>query len=40
MRARSWAGPGGEKVTLVEKTTWYIPRGMAKFDVPFGTGKS
>ncbi len=30
----------GEKVAFVEKTTNYIHRGMAKFDVPFDTGKS
>jgi hypothetical protein len=30
----------GEKVAFVEKTTWYIHRGMPKFDVPFGTGKA
>jgi len=30
----------GEKVAFVEKTTSYIHRGAAKFDVPFGSGKS
>jgi hypothetical protein len=30
----------GEKVAFVEKTTSYIHVGSAKFDVPFGTGKS
>jgi hypothetical protein len=30
----------GEKVAFVEKTTSYIHRGVAKFDVPFGTGKA
>jgi hypothetical protein len=30
----------GEKVAFVEKTTSYIHRGAAKFDVPFGTGKA
>jgi len=30
----------GEKVAFVEKTSWYIHRGMPKFDVPFGTGKA
>lgn len=27
----------GEKVAFAEKTTWYIHKGMAKFDVPFTT---
>jgi hypothetical protein len=30
----------GEKVAFVEKTTSYLHRGAAKFDVPFGTGKA
>jgi hypothetical protein len=30
----------GEKVAFVEKTTSYLHRGAAKFDVPFGTGKT
>ena len=30
----------GEKVSFVEKTTSYIHKGSAKFDVPFGSGKS
>ncbi len=30
----------GEKVGFVEKTTSYIHVGQAKFDVPFGSGKS
>lgn len=30
----------GEKVAFVEKTTSYIHKGAAKFDVPFGSGKS
>src|SRR3972149_2781052 len=30
----------GEKVAFVEKTTSYIHKGSAKFDVPFGSGKS
>ncbi len=30
----------GEKVAFVEKTTSYIHRGAAKFDVPFNTGKA
>ncbi|HAM58453.1 MAG TPA: hypothetical protein DDZ42_23940 [Candidatus Rokubacteria bacterium] len=30
----------GEKVAFFEKTTSYIHRGSAKFDVPFNTGKS
>jgi hypothetical protein len=30
----------GEKVAFVEKTTSYIHVGQAKFDVPFGSGKS
>jgi hypothetical protein len=30
----------GEKVAFVEKTTSYIHKGQAKFDVPFGSGKS
>jgi hypothetical protein len=29
----------GEKVAFVEKTTSYIHKGQAKFDVPFGSGK-
>jgi hypothetical protein len=29
----------GEKVAFYEKTTSYIHRGSAKFDVPFNTGK-
>ncbi len=29
----------GEKVAFVEKTTSYIHKGAAKFDVPFQTGK-
>lgn len=29
----------GEKVAFYEKTTSYIHKGAAKFDVPFGTGK-
>jgi hypothetical protein len=33
-------GNRGEKVAFVEKTTSYIHAGQAKFDVPFGTGKS
>lgn len=27
----------GEKVAFAEKTTWYIHKGMPKFDVPFTT---
>ena len=27
----------GEKVAFAEKTTWYIHKGMRKFDVPFTT---
>lgn len=30
----------GEKVAFVEKTTSYIHKGQAKFDVPFTSGKS
>ena len=30
----------GEKAAFVEKTTSYIHKGSAKFDVPFGSGKS
>jgi hypothetical protein len=30
----------GEKVAFVEKTTSYIHKGQAKFDVPFQTGQS
>jgi hypothetical protein len=30
----------GEKVAFVEKTTSYIHKGSAKFDVPYGTGKA
>ncbi len=30
----------GEKVAFVEKTTSYIHKGAAKFDLPFQTGKS
>ena len=30
----------GEKVAFVEKTTSYIHKGMAKFDVPFNAGKA
>ena len=30
----------GEKVAFVEKTTSYIHKGQAKFDVPIGSGKS
>jgi len=30
----------GEKVAFVEETTSYIHKGSAKFDVPYGTGKS
>jgi hypothetical protein len=30
----------GEKVAFVEKTTSYIHKGSAKFDVPFSTGKA
>ncbi len=30
----------GEKVAFVEKTTSYIHKGAAKFDVPFSTGKT
>lgn len=30
----------GEKVAFVEKTTSYIHKGQAKFDVPFGGSKS
>jgi hypothetical protein len=30
----------GEKVAFFEKTTSYLHKGMPKFDVPFGTGKS
>lgn len=33
-------GAQGEKVAFVEKTTSYIHKGQAKFDVPFGSGKS
>jgi hypothetical protein len=29
----------GEKVAFAEKTTYYIHSGMAKFDVPFKSGK-
>jgi hypothetical protein len=29
----------GEKVAFVEKTTWYVHKGMSKFDVPFTTKK-
>jgi hypothetical protein len=29
----------GEKVAFVEKTTSYIHKGQAKFDIPYGTGK-
>jgi hypothetical protein len=32
-------GARGEKVAFAEKTTSYIHRGSAKFDVPFTTGK-
>ena len=31
-------GSGGEKVAFVEKTTYYIHKGMAKFEVPFRKG--
>ncbi|MGH7263533.1 MAG: hypothetical protein ACREMB_01605 [Candidatus Rokuibacteriota bacterium] len=30
----------GEKVAFVEKTTSYIHKGAAKFDVPFNTGRA
>ncbi len=30
----------GEKVAFIEKTTSYIHKGAAKFDVPFSSGKS
>ncbi len=30
----------GEKVAFIEKTTSYIHKGAAKFDVPFGSGKA
>ncbi|HSB67713.1 MAG TPA: hypothetical protein VLH58_05540 [Candidatus Methylomirabilis sp.] len=30
----------GEKVAFIEKTTSYIHKGAAKFDVPYGNGKS
>lgn len=33
-------GTQGEKVAFVEKTTSYIHKGQAKFDVPFGGSKS
>jgi hypothetical protein len=34
------SGAQGEKVAFVDKTTSYIHKGQAKFDVPFGTGKA
>jgi hypothetical protein len=34
------SGSQGEKVAFVEKTTSYIHKGQAKFDVPFGGAKS
>ena len=34
------SGARGEKVAFAEKTTWYIHKGMEKFDVPFNTRKS
>jgi hypothetical protein len=34
------SGAQGEKVAFVEKTTSYIHKGQAKFDVPFGGAKS
>lgn len=30
----------GEKVAFIEKTTSYLHKGTAKFDVPFNTGKA
>ncbi|MBI1823328.1 MAG: hypothetical protein HY200_01850 [Nitrospirae bacterium] len=30
----------GEKVAFVEKTTYYIHKGMPKFDIPFNEGKT
>ena len=33
-------GAQGEKVAFVDKTTSYIHKGQAKFDVPFGSGKA
>jgi hypothetical protein len=33
-------GALGEKVAFVEKTTSYIHKGQAKFDVPYTTGKA
>ena len=33
-------GALGEKVAFVEKTTSYIHKGQAKFDVPYTTGKT
>lgn len=34
------SGAQSEKVAFFEKTTWYIHKGMPKFDVPFTTGKA
>ena len=34
------SGVQGEKVAFFEKTTWYIHKGMPKFDVPFTAGKA
>ena len=34
------SGAQGEKVAFAEKTSWYIHKGMPKFDVPFTTGKA
>jgi hypothetical protein len=33
-------GAHGEKVAFAEKTSSYIHKGQAKFDVPFGSGKT
>jgi hypothetical protein len=33
-------GARGEKVAFIEKTTSYIHKGSAKFDVPFDSGKA
>jgi hypothetical protein len=33
-------GAQGEKVAFAEKTSSYIHKGQAKFDVPFGSGKA
>ncbi len=34
------SGAQSEKVAFAEKTTWYVHKGMPKFDVPFATGKA